>query len=154
MEWRFWAETEPVAAGEWARCEDGLLDSLDEVPGVLGPIGWGSGDALGAVFEVHDADLPSAIATGLAAVEIALETATTGLPTPRIRRLEITDATFEPDELVGATDVARLLGVSRQRVYQLMSDATFPPPASHLARGALWSRADVEAWNARRKVDA
>jgi len=154
MEWRFWAETEPAAAREWARCEDALLDSLEEVPGVLGPIGWGSGDALGVVFEVHDADLPSAIATGLAAVETALETATTGLPTPRIRRLEITDAALEPDELVGATDVARLLGVSRQRVYQLMEDAAFPSPAAHLARGALWSRADVLAWNARRKVGA
>jgi predicted DNA-binding transcriptional regulator AlpA len=154
MEWRLWVESEPIAAGDWARREDALLDALMEIPRVLGPIGWGSGDVLGAVFEVHDASLPSAIQIGLAAFEAALATAMPGAPTPRVRRFEITEADLEPDELMGATDVARLLGVSRQRVYQLIADAGFPSPASNLARGALWSRADVEAWSGRRKVDA
>jgi len=154
MEWRLWIETEPIAAEVWAQRVDALLDSLEGMPVVLGPIGWGSGETLGAVFEVHGGELPHALAVGLAAFERALGAAMVGLEEPGIRRLEIADAALEPDELMGATDVARLLGVSRQRVYQLSSEAAFPAPAAHLARGAVWSRADVEAWSERRKVDA
>jgi predicted DNA-binding transcriptional regulator AlpA len=153
VEWRLWIETEPIPAEGWGQRVDALLDRLETIPGALGPIGWGSGDTLGAVFEIDGAELAQALAAGLAAFETAVEAATIGIGKPRIRRLEITEAALEPDELMGATDVARLLGVSRQRVYQLMDDAAFPPPASHLARGALWSRADVEAWNVGRKVD-
>ena len=154
MEWRLWIETEPIAAEVWTQRVDALLDSLGGMPGVLGPIGWGSGETLGAIFEVHGGGLPRALAVGLAAFERALGAAMAGLEKPEIRRLEITEASFEPDELMGATDVARLLGISRQRVYQLSSESAFPAPAAHLARGALWSRADVEAWREHRKVGA
>ena len=47
-------------------------------------------------------------------------------------------------------EMAKILGVSRQRVYQLM-DAyeDFPAPIATLAVGRIWSRADVEAWDRR-----
>ena len=43
-----------------------------------------------------------------------------------------------------------MLGVSRQRVYQLI-DAydDFPAPLATLAVGRIWSRAAVEEWNQR-----
>ncbi len=45
-------------------------------------------------------------------------------------------------------EIARILGVSRQRVYQLI-DAydDFPPPVAALAVGRIWSRSAVEEWN-------
>lgn len=50
--------------------------------------------------------------------------------------------------MVGAPEVAQLLGVSRQRVYQLI-DAyeDFPAPVATLAVGRIWSRAAIEEWN-------
>ena len=51
-------------------------------------------------------------------------------------------------DVVGVPEIAQILGVSRQRVYQLM-DAyeDFPPPVATLAVGRIWSRAAVEDWN-------
>jgi predicted DNA-binding transcriptional regulator AlpA len=55
-----------------------------------------------------------------------------------------------PVEVVGVPEIGRILGVSRQRVYQLM-DAydDFPQPLATLAVGRVWSRAAVEDWDRR-----
>lgn len=43
--------------------------------------------------------------------------------------------------------MAELVGISRQRVLQLIdSDPGFPLPAAELSRGRVWNRADVEKW--------
>lgn len=154
MEWRFWIESEPIETEDWARRVDVLLERLEATPGVLGPVGWGSGHTLGAVFEIHDDDTLVAWALGVEAFTRALEAAAGDLGEIELRRMEITEADFEPDELVGATEIARLLGISRQRVYQLRDAQVFPEPTARLARGALWSRAEVEAWAERREVHA
>ncbi|MGH2717802.1 MAG: helix-turn-helix transcriptional regulator [Actinomycetota bacterium] len=53
------------------------------------------------------------------------------------------------DELVGVAEAARLLGVSRQRVHQIVqSNCEFPRPVAELSVGRIWRRADVEAWMA------
>jgi predicted DNA-binding transcriptional regulator AlpA len=53
------------------------------------------------------------------------------------------------EHLVGAAEVARILGVSRQRVAQLVVSAPdFPRPEVELAGGRVWSRRDIEAWAA------
>ena len=50
-------------------------------------------------------------------------------------------------ELLGVTEVAELLGISRQRVQQLTeTDPDFPAPAETLARGRVWRRSDVVNW--------
>lgn len=50
-------------------------------------------------------------------------------------------------DLLGVTEVAQLLGISRQRVQQLTeSDPDFPAPAANLARGRVWSREAIEKW--------
>lgn len=48
--------------------------------------------------------------------------------------------------LMGLTEIATLLGVSRQRAGQLAAAEGFPVPAARLAAGPVWERVDVEAW--------
>ncbi len=51
-------------------------------------------------------------------------------------------------DVVGAPEVAQILGVSRQRVYQLIDTyEDFPAPLAKLAVGRIWSREAVEEWN-------
>jgi predicted DNA-binding transcriptional regulator AlpA len=49
-------------------------------------------------------------------------------------------------ELVGSAEIGQMLGVSRQRVQQLISRDDFPKPFDQLAMGKVWWRADVERW--------
>jgi prophage regulatory protein len=52
----------------------------------------------------------------------------------------------EPPRLVGAHEIRDLLGVSRQRVYQMAGRSDFPRPVATLAQGKVWSADDVEQW--------
>jgi prophage regulatory protein len=52
----------------------------------------------------------------------------------------------EPLRLVGAREIRDLLGVSRQRVYQLAGRPDFPSPVATLAQGKIWLVNDIEAW--------
>lgn len=49
-------------------------------------------------------------------------------------------------DLMGTSEIARRLGVSRQRASQLTAHPNFPSPASRLAMGPVWRRRDVERW--------
>lgn len=48
--------------------------------------------------------------------------------------------------MVAVAEIARMLGVSRQRVHQMLAAGDFPEPIAELAVGRVWRRADVEAW--------
>ena len=48
--------------------------------------------------------------------------------------------------LVGAAEIGRMLGVSRQRVQQLVSRDGFPEPEAVLEMGKVWKRSDIEDW--------
>lgn len=48
--------------------------------------------------------------------------------------------------IVGAAEIAELLGVSRQRVDQLTRRPEFPTPVAELASGRFWVRGQVERW--------
>lgn len=50
--------------------------------------------------------------------------------------------------LMGAQEIGEMLGVSRQRVYQLTSRADWPEPAATLAMGKVWRTEDVKRWQA------
>jgi len=52
----------------------------------------------------------------------------------------------EPPETVGAAEIARMLGVSRQRVSQLTGQAGFPEPWLRLRMGKVWLAQDVCDW--------
>jgi predicted DNA-binding transcriptional regulator AlpA len=47
---------------------------------------------------------------------------------------------------MGTTEIAKLLGVSRQRVGQLAQAESFPEPVARLAAGPIWESADIERW--------
>jgi predicted DNA-binding transcriptional regulator AlpA len=48
--------------------------------------------------------------------------------------------------VVAAAEVARILGVSRQRVSQVTAKSDFPAPIAALTVGKVWAYADVRAW--------
>jgi prophage regulatory protein len=48
--------------------------------------------------------------------------------------------------LMGSAEIGRMLGVSRQRVQQLIKTEDFPRPDVTLEMGKVWKREDVEAW--------
>jgi predicted DNA-binding transcriptional regulator AlpA len=49
--------------------------------------------------------------------------------------------------LVGLSEIASMLGVTRQRASQLVRDYDdFPPPVAELAAGRVWETAAVEVW--------
>jgi predicted DNA-binding transcriptional regulator AlpA len=50
-------------------------------------------------------------------------------------------------EPMTAGDVAKLLGISRQRVHQITEeDVTFPQPVMVLGVGRVWEREMIEKW--------
>jgi predicted DNA-binding transcriptional regulator AlpA len=50
-------------------------------------------------------------------------------------------------DLVSVPEVAEMLGVSRQRVHQLIkSYEDFPEPEANLSVGRIWLRSDIQAW--------
>jgi prophage regulatory protein len=49
-------------------------------------------------------------------------------------------------ELMGAAEIAERLGVSRQRVQQLVRRRDWPAPVAVLTMGKVWRTVDVEAW--------
>ena len=49
--------------------------------------------------------------------------------------------------LLGVTEIAAFVGISRQRVQKLTeTDADFPEPGAVLVRGRVWSRQAIEEW--------
>ncbi|MCW2545381.1 MAG: phage transcriptional regulator, AlpA [Frankiales bacterium] len=52
--------------------------------------------------------------------------------------------------LVGAAEMAALLGVSRQRAHQLAARPDFPEPVAKLSMGRIWERDAVAEWMRRR----
>src|SRR5687767_1856919 len=46
----------------------------------------------------------------------------------------------------GVAEIAAMLGLSRQRVNQLIQSPDFPAPEAELSAGRIWSREAVETW--------
>lgn len=51
-----------------------------------------------------------------------------------------------PNDLLGVGEAAAVLGVARQRLYQLRARVDFPAPFVELACGPIWLRDDIEAF--------
>jgi len=47
---------------------------------------------------------------------------------------------------MGAAEIARRLGVGRNRAYQITRDRDFPEPYQTLVMGSIWLAEDVEEW--------
>jgi predicted DNA-binding transcriptional regulator AlpA len=48
--------------------------------------------------------------------------------------------------LLGVAEIAAMLGLTRQRVNQLIQSADFPAPEAELSAGRIWTRDAIEAW--------
>lgn len=53
--------------------------------------------------------------------------------------------------LAGISEIGEMLGVSRQRAFQLAASKGFPEPLDRLASGPVWKRSDVERWARQRR---
>ncbi len=51
-----------------------------------------------------------------------------------------------PDELVGITEIAAILGVPVRTAARYSDRSDFPAPLGQLARGRVWRRDDVARW--------
>lgn len=109
-----------------------LVERLGEVGCDDALVGIGQPARLALEFTREAADAEAAVRSALADVRSAV---------PSARLIEVA-----PD-LVGLTDVARIIGVSRQNMRKLMlaHPGSFPVPV-HDGSASLWHLADVLAW--------
>jgi prophage regulatory protein len=59
---------------------------------------------------------------------------------------QVTTSMVTMHHLVGSAEIGRMLGVSRQRVQQLVNRDDFPRPDAVLEMGKVWKRTEVETW--------
>jgi len=148
------------AAGE----PGGVLDdALDEFVGLLVDRGGAVsasqvGDRYGALFSVEEPvdSIVEALALGHEVFTALAEKA--GLPAWPVVRVDAMTyeeqdrdlATPSFPELVGVSEVAGLLGVTRQRASALAKSPAFPAPVAVLSAGPVWARPSlnrfVEDW--------
>lgn len=164
-EWRIWASStlaEPSVGDQrwslallpvdwWDEATEMLADLLEDDPRALGPVPAGRVDSLDAIFIVEADDLTEAVGVGADVYRrtLAATCEKLGVIAEPIR-IEAEPEDYEPLQLVGATDVGRILDVTRQRVYQLMQEhPDFPKPVATPSRGALWDRRAIVAWGER-----
>lgn len=164
MDWSVMIDT----AGDEVTAEqaDDVLEQLQDLAAVLTT---GQADTtLGATVAVHGRSYLDALdyaehrlhkafaAAGLAEREVV-----------EVRAVEWTrfEAELEQSshlEFVGVSELADLLGVTRQRAHAIAGGATFPEPVARLAAGPVWARPSiahfVEGWDRKpgrpRKVTA
>ncbi|MDQ4024441.1 MAG: hypothetical protein M3217_02965, partial [Actinomycetota bacterium] len=100
-------------------------------------------------ISVEADDATSAAAAAVTAVTSALDA--TGVGGTTIRDLEVTEWSLfeerldEPTypQLVGITEIAEILGTSRQRASELARSSKFPAPHADLAAGPVWLKPSV-----------
>lgn len=137
---------EGIAALErWAEA----LSDLQEVQGPSS--GWGGqlAPGPGATLSV-EASGPD-VAARLAIEAVRKAARSTEISLGRVVRLDVMTEDYQdrwldqPDEkLVGVSEIAAMLGVSKQRVSELRSSDDFPQPVAELAAGPVWRRSTLE----------
>ncbi len=126
---------------------DDLNDRLADAAGVV-THGPGAGN-LGATIAVEANTAFSAVAHVTAV--ILGECASVGVIGREVvdvravewSRLEAELGQSNALELVGVSEVAELLGVTRQRAHTLAAGPTFPQPVARLAAGPVWTRTSI-----------
>lgn len=156
------------AAGEPGTItDDHLVDFLEALTHWSGVTsGAQDGSRYGATFSIDQAELPNigtedmSVVLADEAVRVFLTAAErAGLPSLPIVRAEF--MTYEEQEadlrrpvipeLVGVSEIADILSVSRQRAHQLTKRQDFPEPIARLSSGPIWTRPSltrfVEEWH-------
>ena len=123
-----------------------LLSELEQVSGVVS-VGPG---VLAIDVSVAAADYREAIARATHWVQTALSSVGVR-PTPFTERVEAKtadrgerDLKIPNPELLGAAEVAELVGISKQRLAELRESARFPAPIAELHCGPVWASPAVQ----------
>jgi len=127
---------------------EAFAERLRSHHGVVG----GGGDHYDAQLSLEGDHLAEVVTAALAV--FAEARAAVGLPAwPYVELEAKTEAALNAElskppfpEVVGATEAARMLGVSRQRLYQLAERDDFPPPMVQLAAGPVWLTNSIRAF--------
>ncbi|MGI8795543.1 MAG: hypothetical protein ACR2IR_02965 [Acidimicrobiia bacterium] len=144
-----WTVTLEAAGDDAAELESALEEFLDLLADRGGAASASAvGDRYGATFSVDEK-----VATAADAVALGCEVFTSlaeksGLPPWPVVHAEV--LTYEEQdreletpnfpELVGVSEIAELLGVTRQRASALARRRGFPTPVATLASGPVWTR--------------
>lgn len=145
MEWSVSIDYEVVGAPD-----DRRLDDLAErVAPHSGAVFVGS-RSIGAMIAVKSSDLSSAAKRADILIRAAMHRS--GIRISEMIESHVVEWTrFEEElarppmpELVGATEAAALLGVSRQRFHEIRRTLDFPDPLAEVAATPLWTRAGIE----------
>jgi len=143
--------------------DDGALSALVPVlrdVGAVGPVASAGGVAggPGATFSVRiwaagsESDAFAKVAsTAIEIFDAACEK--TGITHKGVARLDILtepylerDLQREPEEYAGVSEVAELMGVSRQRVSEIRARDDFPEPVAELAAGPVWAVSSLRSF--------
>jgi hypothetical protein len=129
---------------------EGLPHVLSELGGFGASVGVGGlAGGVSAQFTVESEgsgpDAPSVDALRLGVIVFTDGCEKLGLKHGGIARAEVMTEAYldreleeEPDRFLGVTEVAGLLGVSKQRVSELRATVAFPAPIAELAAGPVW----------------
>jgi len=140
-------ETQPIDTAIWSEVLDAFLDEL-EGAGALGVVSHGHGMRAGALFDVVAPDLPSAGIEVTRLVSEVFEKVAAGTGARlELARMELVPSDAHELEYLGASDIARALGLTRQRVYQLARE-DFPRPTMSRRGVRLWNSDDLRDWAA------
>lgn len=52
----------------------------------------------------------------------------------------------KPNDILGTSEVAKVLGVSKQRIHALRKNERFPKPFHTLASTPLWDKREIDAF--------
>jgi len=53
---------------------------------------------------------------------------------------------LQPEHLAGTSEIAVILGVSKQRIHALRKQKKFPQPIANLASTPIWDIRDIQAF--------
>jgi hypothetical protein len=128
---------------------DALVDAVAEHAGSVGVIG---ADRYTVRVSVEGADAFEAVRAARTVVARAARKA--GLPAGPVLRLDaLTEAELAAElarptfpDVVGTTEVTKILGVSRQRLAELRRRSEFPEPIVDLAAGPVWLQTSIDAF--------
>jgi hypothetical protein len=138
---------------------DAWIDVLEQLPDVAGTVAsWGGiAGGPGARFSLEAADVPAAAKRAVQLIEEALAKLS---HRASIAQLDIATEDYldawiaQPGpEYAGVAEVAEMLKVTKQRVFQLRDRPDFPRPIAELAAGPVWTRDSLnnflEGWERR-----
>lgn len=131
---------------------DAILDSLDEA-GAIDAVASASEplSLVTAMFTLDSETVEDATERGTALVRDAFRNAgIDALSKVSVEERQASETLDLLDREVSATEIAHATGLSRERIRQLCTSATFPAPIRRLGRSSLWRWRDVSHFFATR----